>query len=221
MVRPPTCWIAQLPGSIIYGPSERHRRSRGGEDGGRSPAAMVRCDQGAVCGNAAPTSWGTNDSAKLNVFTSRTLGMAEATSGISPTSTSMIHEDLAKANGLKVGDTLTLKANAYDADNNESHSTATVKTTIVGIFQRRQRQKGIQPSGTHRQHHLHRSGYPHATCTSKDGKEIYQDATFSCPRALTWKTMDAAKKPGGLEQLSDHAQRPVFIEHAAARGVRP
>ena len=77
---------------------------------------------------------GTNDSSKLNVFTSRTLGMAEGRHlKASDKYTSMIHEDLAKANGLKVGDTLTLKANAYDADN-ESHSTATVNTNIVGIF---------------------------------------------------------------------------------------
>mgnify|MGYP003495206753 CR=1 FL=1 len=88
---------------------------------------------------------GTNDSSKLNVFTSHTLGMVEGRHlKASDKHMSMVHEDLAKTNGLKVGDTLTLKANPYDADN-ESHSTATVKTTI----QRGQRQKGIQPRGTH------------------------------------------------------------------------
>ena len=77
---------------------------------------------------------GTNDSSKLNVFTSHTLGMVEGRHlKASDKHMSMVHEDLAKTNGLKVGDTLTLKANPYDADN-ESHSTATVKTTIVGIF---------------------------------------------------------------------------------------
>ena len=56
----------------------------------------------------------------------------------------------------------------------------------------------------------------------KDGKEIYQDATFVLSKGVdVEKTMDAAKKtPGGLEQLSDHAQRPVFIEHAACRPRR-
>ena len=56
---------------------------------------------------------GTNDSSKLNVFTSHTLGMVEGRHlKASDKHMSMVHEDLAKTNGLKVGDTLTLKANA-------------------------------------------------------------------------------------------------------------
>ena len=108
-------------------------------------------------GNAANVI-GTNDSSKLNVFTSRTLGMAEGR-GIWKASdkyTSMIH-DLAKANGLSRRHAHAA-ANAYDADN-ESHSIfATVKTTI-GHIRRATAPERYPAERTDRQHHLHRSGY--------------------------------------------------------------
>ena len=101
---------------------------------------------------------------------------------------------LAKTNGLKVGDTLTLKANPYDADN-ESHSTATVKTTIVGIF------KGDSDRKVSSRAELtSNTVYTDLDTTStlyqyKVGKEIYQDATFVLDRGVdVEKTMEAAKK---------------------------
>lgn len=138
---------------------------------------------------------GTNDSSKLNVFTSHTLGMVEGRHlKTSDKHMSMVHEDLAKTNGLKVGDTLTLKANPYDADN-ESHSTATVKTTIVGIF------KGDSDRKVSSRAELtSNTVYTDLDTTStlyqyKAGKEIYQDATFVLDRGVdVEKTMEAAKK---------------------------
>ena len=138
---------------------------------------------------------GTNDSSKLNVFTSHTLGMVEGRHlKASDKHMSMVHEDLAKTNGLKVGDTLTLKANPYDADN-ESHSTATVKTTIVGIF------KGDSDRKVSSRAELtSNTVYTDLDTTStlyqyKAGKEIYQDATFVLDRGVdVEKTMEAAKK---------------------------
>ena len=138
---------------------------------------------------------GTNDSSKLNVFTSHTLGMVEGRHlKASDKHMSMVHEDLAKTNGLKVGDTLTLKANPYDADN-ESHSTATVKTTIVGIF------KGDSDRKVSSRAELtSNTVYTDLDTTStlyqyKVGKEIYQDATFVLDRGVdVEKTMEAAKK---------------------------
>ena len=138
---------------------------------------------------------GTNDSSKLNVFTSHTLGMVEGRHlKASDKHMSMVHEDLAKANGLKVGDTLTLKANPYDADN-ESHSTATVRTTIVGIF------KGDSDRKVSSRAELtSNTVYTDLDTTStlyqyKAGKEIYQDATFVLDRGVdVEKTMEAAKK---------------------------
>ena len=127
---------------------------------------------------------GTNDSSKLNVFTSHTLGMVEGRHlKASDKHMSMVHEDLAKTNGLKVGDTLTLKANPYDADN-ESHSTATVKTTIVGIF------KGDSDRKVSSRAELtSNTVYTDLDTTStlyqyKAGKEIYQDATFVLDRGV-------------------------------------
>ncbi|MGY5222759.1 ABC transporter permease, partial [Bifidobacterium adolescentis] len=138
---------------------------------------------------------GTNDSSKLNVFTSHTLGMVEGRHlKASDKHMSMVHEDLAKANGLKVGDALTLKANPYDADN-ESHSTATVKTTIVGIFKGDSDRKVAS-----RAELTSNTVYTDLDTTStlyqyKAGKEIYQDATFVLAKgADVEKTMEAAKK---------------------------
>lgn len=173
-------------------------------------------------GNAANVI-GTNDSSKLNVFTSRTLGMAEGRHlKASDKYTSMIHEDLAKANGLKVGDTLTLKANAYDADN-ESHSTATVKTTIVGIFKGDSARKvssraELTANTIYTDLDTTRDLYQY-----KDGKEIYQDATFVLSKGVdVEKTMDAARKlPVDWDnyQITRNDQYSSSMLHAA-RGVR-
>ena len=173
-------------------------------------------------GNAANVI-GTNDSSKLNVFTSRTLGMAEGRHlKASDKYTSMIHEDLAKANGLKVGDTLTLKANAYDADN-ESHSTATVKTTIVGIFKGDSARKvssraELTANTIYTDLDTTRDLYQY-----KDGKEIYQDATFVLSKGVdVEKTMDAAKKlpvDWNNYQITRNDQYSSSMLHAA-RGVR-
>jgi len=45
----------------------------------------------------------------------------------------LMHEDLAKKNGLKVGDKVRLKSNLYDADN-EKGANETVEVTIKGLF---------------------------------------------------------------------------------------
>ena len=199
MVRPADVRrIAQLPGVDSYMVRQNATADLVGANVAKVPGGDdYDATQEQQFGNAANV-MGTNDSSKLNVFTSRTLGMAEGRHlKASDKYTSMIHEDLAKANGLKVGDTLTLKANAYDADN-ESHSTATVKTTIVGIFKR--------------------DLYKY-----KDGKEIYQDATFVLSKGVdVEKTMDAAKKlpvDWNNYQITRNDQYSSSMLHAA-RGVR-
>lgn len=173
-------------------------------------------------GNAANV-MGTNDSSKLNVFTSHTLGMVDGRHlKASDKHMSMVHEDLAKANGLKVGDTLTLKANPYDADN-ESHSTATVKTTIVGIF------KGDSDRKVSSRAELtSNTVYTDLDTTStlyqyKAGKEIYQDATFVLDKGVdVEKTMEAAKKlpvDWNNYQITRNDQYTSSMLNAA-RGVR-
>ena len=166
---------------------------------------------------------GTNDSSKLNVFTSHTLGMVDGRHlKTSDKHMSMVHEDLAKTNGLKVGDTLTLKANPYDADN-ESHSTATVKTTIVGIF------KGDSDRKVSSRAELtSNTVYTDLDTTStlyqyKAGKEIYQDATFVLDKGVdVEKTMEAAKKlpvDWNNYQITRNDQYTSSMLNAA-RGVR-
>ncbi len=77
---------------------------------------------------------GTNDSASLNAFVTKTISLVKGRHINSNDShTSFIHEDLAKLNNLHIGDKLILKANPYDADN-VNQSKESVTTTIVGIF---------------------------------------------------------------------------------------
>ena len=152
-------------------------------------------------GNAANVI-GTNDSSKLNTW--------------------MVHEDLAKTNGLKVGDTPTLKANPYDADN-ETRPTATVKTTIVGIFKGdgdRKVSSRAEPTSN--------TVYTDLDTTStlyqyKAGKGIYRDATFVLARGVdVEKTMEAAKKlpvDWNNYQITRNDQCTSSMLNAA-RGVR-
>ena len=89
----------------------------------------------------------------------------------------IIHEDLAKANGLKIGDKLKLKANPEDADNVKK-STEEVEVEIVGLFSG----ENIKPAQT-RVELVQNSIYTDVTTTKQlakfpEGKEIYTDATF-------------------------------------------
>jgi len=89
----------------------------------------------------------------------------------------IIHEDLAKANGLKVGDKLKLKGNPEDADN-VNKSTEEVEVEIVGLFSG----ENIKPART-RVELVQNSIYTDVTTTKQlakfpEGKEIYTDATF-------------------------------------------
>ena len=179
--------IAQLPGVDSYMVRQNATADLVGANVAKVPGGDdYDATQEQQFGDATNV-MGTNDSSKLNVFTSRTLGMAEGRHlKASDKYTSMIHEDLAKANGLKVGDTLTLKANAYDADN-ESHSTATVKTTIVGIFKGDSARKvssraELTANTIYTDLDTTRDLYQY-----KDGKEIYRTPPSCCPRALTWR----------------------------------
>mgnify|MGYP001681576416 FL=1 len=107
----------------------------------------------------------------------------------------IIHEDLAKANGLKVGDKLKLKANPEDADNVKK-STEEVEVEIVGLFSG----ENIKPAQT-RVELVQNSVYTDVTTTKQlakfpEGKEIYTDATFFVESAD--KLDDVMKQAGQL-----------------------
>ena len=107
----------------------------------------------------------------------------------------IIHEDLAKANGLKVGDKLKLKANPEDADNVHK-STEEVEVEIVGLFSG----ENIKPAQT-RVELVQNSVYTDVTTTKQlakfpEGKEIYTDATFFVESAD--KLDDVMKQAGQL-----------------------
>jgi len=105
----------------------------------------------------------------------------------------IIHEDLAKANGLKIGDKLKLKANPEDADNVKK-STEEVEVEIVGLFSG----ENIKPAQT-RVELVQNSVYTDVTTTKQlakfeKGKEIYTDATFFVESA---NTLDDVMKQAG------------------------
>ena len=105
----------------------------------------------------------------------------------------IIHEDLAKANGLKIGDKLKLKANPEDADNVHK-STEEVEVEIVGLFSG----ENIKPAQT-RVELVQNSVYTDVTTTKQlakfeKGEEIYTDATFFVESA---NTLDDVMKQAG------------------------
>ena len=105
----------------------------------------------------------------------------------------IIHEDLAKANGLKIGDKLKLKANPEDADNVKK-STEEVEVEIVGLFSG----ENIKPAQT-RVELVRNSVYTDVTTTKQlakfeKGEEIYTDATFFVESA---NTLDDVMKQAG------------------------
>ena len=115
-------------------------------------------------------------------------------SGALASNHAVISDDVARALKAEVGDTLTLRANPYDADN-ESGSTASVTTTIAGIFKGDSNRKvatraELTSNTVYTDLKTTRELYQY-----KPDKEIYQDATFTLAKGVdVEKTMNDAKK---------------------------
>lgn len=128
-------------------------------------------------GNAANV-WGVNTTELDNNFRSGALKLVSGRH-LKPDdhNKAVIHEELAKANGLKVGDTITLKANPYDVDN-QKKSTAQVDAEIVGLVAGKNARPAAQRSEL----------FANTLFTDLDttrtlygwdkNSEIYQDANF-------------------------------------------
>ena len=150
----------------------------------------------AQFGNAANV-WGVNESALDNNFRSGALKLA-AGRHLKPTDRhkALIHEDLAKANGLKPGSKITLKANPYDADN-QKKSTAQTQAEIVGLISGKNPRPAAQRSELfaniiYTDLQTTRELY---AMTPQD--EIYQDANFFVKKADMLE--DVAKKAWALD----------------------
>ena len=77
---------------------------------------------------------GVNDSSKEDKFVSGAYKLVEGEHLTDKDHNQILmHEDLAKKNGLNVGDKVKLKSNLYDADN-EKRADETVEVTIKGLF---------------------------------------------------------------------------------------
>ncbi|MFU0518197.1 ABC transporter permease [Gardnerella vaginalis] len=166
---------------------------------------------------------GTNSSKGLNAFKTKSIHMVKGRAlQESDEHASLIHEDLAKLNGLKLGDSLTLKANPFDADN-LNHSTEQVKTRIVGIYGG----ANNRPVAT-RAELTANTVYTDLKTTRelykyKPGKEIYQDASFKVKKGVDADSVieEASKLPIDLQnyQITRDDQ---FVQGmiGAAKGVK-
>ncbi|MDU7360404.1 MAG: ABC transporter permease [Propionibacteriaceae bacterium] len=133
-------------------------------------------------GNAANV-WGVNATELDNNFRSGALKLAQGRH-LSPDDhhKAVIHEDLAKANGLKLGSTITLKANPYDVDN-QKKSTAQVDAEIVGLVSGKNTQPPAQRSELFANTLFTDLDTTRALYGWDKQSEIYQDANFFVQRA--------------------------------------
>lgn len=131
----------------------------------------------AQFGNAVNV-WGVNTSEIANNFRSGALKLS-AGRHLRPDdkNKALIHEDLAKANNLTVGSTLTVKGNKYDADN-ERQSTEEVETEIVGLFSGKNTAPVAQRSELYANTVFTDLDTTRALYQFTDETEIYQDANF-------------------------------------------
>ena len=149
-------------------------------------------------GNAVNV-WGVNNSEIDNNFRSGSLKLAQGRH-LTPDDThkAVIHKDLAKANNLKVGDTLTLKGNKYDVDN-QRKSTKEVKTQIVGLVSG----KNTKPAA------MRNELFANTVFTDLDttrelyqftpDTEIYQDANFFVAKDTNFDDVTKAAKAQGID----------------------
>ena len=176
----------------------------------------------AQFGNAVNV-WGVNESEIANAFRSGSLKLVEGRHLTSEDKhKSVIHEDLAKANNLKLGSTLTLKGNKYDVDN-QQQSTKEVKTEVVGIVSG----KNTRPVA------VRSELYANTVFTDLDttrtlyqftpDTEIYQDANFFVAKDANFEDVVKAAAAQGIDwnnyQLSRSTQYLAGIT-GAVDGVK-
>ena len=89
----------------------------------------------------------------------------------------IIHEDLAKANGLKLGSKLKLKGNPYDVDNSRK-STAQTEAEIVGLVRGSNTRQAAQRSELFSNTVYTDLDTTRALYQMNKDNEIYQDANF-------------------------------------------
>lgn len=176
----------------------------------------------AQFGNAVNV-WGVNRSDMANAFRSGSLKLVEGRHlTAEDKNKAVIHEDLAKANNLKLGSTLTLKGNKYDADN-QKQSTEEVKTEVVGIVSG----KNTRPVA------VRSELYANTVFTDLDTTralyqftpqtEIYQDANFFVAKDANFEDVVKAAAAQGVDwnnyQLSRSAEYLAGIT-GAVDGVK-
>ncbi len=121
---------------------------------------------------------GVNDSTKEDKFIAESFKLTAGRHLKSDDKNSLlIHEDLAKQNGLKLGDKMKIKSNLFDADN-EKQANETVEATIVGLFSGKNK-----TAATHTQELYENNLISDLHTTAKlygatKDTAIYQDATF-------------------------------------------
>ena len=108
----------------------------------------------------------------------------------------IIHEDLAKANGLKIGGKLKLKGNPYDVDNLRKSTTQT-EMEIVGLVRGSNNRQAAQRSELFANTVYTDLDTTRALYQMSKDNEIYQDANFFV--ASDSDLEEAEKKAGSLK----------------------
>ncbi|OFJ70043.1 hypothetical protein HMPREF3152_02495 [Actinomyces sp. HMSC06A08] len=103
----------------------------------------------------------------------------------------VIHEDLAKANGLKLGSKLTLRANPFDADNLKKSSTQ-VETEIVGLTAGRNIKQATRSAELNGNTIFTDLSTTRQLYQVEPKSEIYQDATFFLAKDANIKKLTKA-----------------------------
>lgn len=138
---------------------------------------------------------GVNDSTKEDKFIAETYKL---TSGRhlndQDQNAVLMHEDLAKQNGLKLGDKLKIKSNIYDADN-EKQANETIEVTIVGLFGGKNKGDVVEALELYENTILSDLNTSAKLYGYTKENAIYQDATFFVDGDTNLdKIMDNAKK---------------------------
>lgn len=121
---------------------------------------------------------GVNDSSKETKFVSESYQLIEGEHlKDGDTNKVLLHKELAEKNNLKVGDTITIKSNIYDADN-EKEADETVEAEIIGLFDGENNGPVTAPQELYQNTIITDLNTAAKVYGNTEDTAVYQDATF-------------------------------------------
>lgn len=121
---------------------------------------------------------GVNDSSKETKFVSESYQLVEGEHlKDGDTNKVLLHKELAEKNNLNVGDTITIKSNIYDADN-EKGADETVEAEIIGLFDGENNRPVTAPQELYQNTIITDLNTAAKVYGNTEDTAVYQDATF-------------------------------------------